>query len=401
VPATLKNGACIDSNALKKAPSVDPHALKKASSGLQHQPTSTPSNQSGLTDELLAPLKKVACTEANASSRSARIESNNDSSPSPVQPSALRHSNSCQLTTALPATFKMGARKSNVELAILIVPPSTDVPLAPSIIQIPSTLTTQSIASSHSHRQKRNRNFTDTSSNKKTVSTRLNRKARCKQLQMLWDDGTVATQPNLPYNNALVASTVTPTKQLHNSNLDKATSDLSEDEYSTVTSNIRDGVMDSEATPKPSLTSRRSQVLHAKQQALESPPACPQDVPQSDANGPEFNENDDSDSMSSPAMVRDHNLQVEVMDSAPPKPSVTSRPSQVMHAKKQAMESPQACLQDVPQSDVNGPEFNENDDSHSMSSPAMVRNHNPQDSVINPRLPKPSIKYETISVYND
>jgi hypothetical protein len=55
---------------------------------------------------------------------------------------------------------------------------------------------------------------------------------------MLWDDGTVATQPNLPYNNALVASTVTPTKELHHLNLDEATSDLSEDEYSTVTSNI-------------------------------------------------------------------------------------------------------------------------------------------------------------------
>jgi hypothetical protein len=44
---------------------------------------------------------------------------------------------------------------------------------------------------------------------------------------MLWDDGMVATQPDLPYNNALGASTVTPTKQLHNSNLDKATSNLS------------------------------------------------------------------------------------------------------------------------------------------------------------------------------
>jgi hypothetical protein len=173
VPVTWKKAACIDSNALKKAPFVDPHALKKAcsglqhalkeaSSGLKHQPVLTPSNRSRLTDDLLPPLKKVACTEANASSHSARIQSKNDSSPSPVQPSALRHSNPCQLITELPATFKMGAHKSNVELAILIVPPTRDVPLSLSIIQIPSTLTTQSIASSHSHRQKRNRNFTDT-----------------------------------------------------------------------------------------------------------------------------------------------------------------------------------------------------------------------------------------------
>jgi hypothetical protein len=152
---------------------------------------------------------------------------------------------------------------------------------------------------------------------------------------MLWDDGMVATQPNLPYNNAfLIASTVSPTKQLHNLNLDEATSDLSENEYSTVTSNIRDGVMDSAATPKPSLTSRPSQVLHAKQQAVESTPACPQDDPQSDAKGSQFYVDDDSDLMSSPVMVRDHNLQVEVMDSTARKPSVTSRPSQVMHAKK-------------------------------------------------------------------
>jgi hypothetical protein len=179
------------------------------------------------------------------------------------------------------------------------------------------------------------------------------------RLQHLYPDaGTVDTQPPKPDSKVREASQVTPTKWPLDSYMEDMDSGLSSDNNSKPPTKNSDSKRP--AKKKPIELTRATKVGRPAEKHQETDEESSSNDFQADATDPDYVDED---------------------------PSVDENPSIAEE------------VQDVPQ-DPNAAGVADDDDSVQLTSHPRIRNQHQPDNVINPCLPKPKMKYETISICN-
>jgi hypothetical protein len=236
-----------------------------------------------------------------------------------------------------------------------------------------------SVASTHSQGRLRSHHFWAGSlTPPQSVSTQFNRKARRRQSRKHLQKRDLATdlistQPSRPSNKVEVASKVTPTKYLKNSRFDGAESELSsDDDPSTATPNIQTNASLDDMKPTFQTTSGDSNTnQHFEGDA-------------SDYNSQEdvLEAVEDTDIV----YVADGNSDNNVGDSVQD------------YDNKEAVEG----VEDTEVVSIVVDDHVEPSDNESVrdDGPGSTMGDYQQDHLINTRLPKPSMKYETIPIYN-
>jgi hypothetical protein len=230
------------------------------------------------------------------------------------------------------------------------------------------------VASTGSHWQKRVSQYFVANHRPQKISKKPNRKSRRMKLQPSYlKAGTIETQPPEPASNVQVACQVTPTKRPPGSFMDDADSGLSSDNDSKQPAK----------DPHTKRPARKKSIEVGKGHLLAHAAKVHQPV--------EKHEEADEESSR-------NNFEAIANDSS--RDDIKANAKDPDYVDEDDMDSSEE-VQDVAE-DPNATDFVTGDEDHmgQQSSHSTIWNQNQPDNLINPRLPKPKMNYEAISIYN-